>query len=49
MRMTPTEFWGCSLEEFFLAAEGFTEFHSNGKPPPLQMDELEDLMERYPD
>ena len=49
MRMTSDEFWGLSIQEFFLASEGFSEFHSSGKPPPMQKDELEDLMERYPD
>lgn len=49
MRMTSDEFWGLSIQEFFLASEGFSEFHSGGKPPPLRKDELRDLMERYPD
>ena len=48
-RMTSDEFWGLSIQEFFLASEGFSEFHSGGKPPPLRKDELSDLMERYPD
>jgi hypothetical protein len=47
--MTANEFWELSLHEFFLASEGFIEFHSGGKPPPLRKDELNDLMERYPD
>ena len=47
--MTANEFWGLSLHEFFLASEGVIEFHSGGKPPPLRKDELNDLMERYPD
>ena len=47
--MTPDEFWGMSYQEFVYALDGFAEFHSGGKPPPLRRDELEDLMERYPD
>jgi len=47
--MTSEEFWSLSLHEFLLAVEGFSEFHSGGKPPPLTTDELGDLMERYPD
>lgn len=48
MRMTSDEFWSLSFHEFILAVDGFQEFHG-GKPPPLNKDELEDLMERYPD
>tara|TARA_R100000734_G_C3319102_1_gene114288 strand:- start:6319 stop:6462 length:144 start_codon:yes stop_codon:yes gene_type:complete len=47
--MTSDEFWNSSLHEFLLAVEGFAEFHSDGSPSPLKKDELEDLMERYPD
>ena len=49
MQMAPDVFWGMSMQEFILATEGFAEFHSDGKPPPMQRDELESLMERYPD
>ena len=38
-----------SFPELYAAFEGFSEFHSGGKPPPLSKGELEDLMERYPD
>ena len=48
MRMTSDEFLSLSFHEFILAVDGFKEFHG-GKPPPLSKDELEDLMERYPD
>lgn len=48
MQMRPDDFWSMSLQEFFTATEGFAEFHG-GKPPPLSENELEDLMERYPD
>jgi len=49
MQIRPDDFWNMSLIEFYSAIEGFSEFHSSGKPPPMQKDELEDLMERYPD
>lgn len=49
MRMTSSEFWGLSLQEFYLAVDGFSEFHGGNKSAPLGRDELEDLMERYPD
>ena len=47
--MTSSEFWSLSLQEFLLAVEGFSEFHSSSKPPPLGKNELETLMELYPD
>jgi uncharacterized phage protein (TIGR02216 family) len=49
MGMTPDVFWNMSPYEFYMAIEGFAEFHSGGKPPPLSRTELNDLMERYPD
>lgn len=49
MRMDPDVFWNMSFHEFYAALDGFIEFNSGGKPPPLSRDELEDLMERYPD
>lgn len=49
MGMSPDVFWNMSITEFYAAIEGFAEFHSGGKPPPLSRNELEDLMERYPD
>tara|TARA_R100001509_G_C4792741_1_gene190340 strand:- start:196 stop:384 length:189 start_codon:yes stop_codon:yes gene_type:complete len=49
MAIRPKDFWDMGFPEFYAAIEGFVEFHSNGKPPPLRKDELADLMERYPD
>lgn len=49
MGMSPDVFWNLSFQEFYAGVDGFIEFHSGGKPPPLRKDELEDLMERYPD
>jgi len=49
MGIPPQVFWDMSFPEFYAAVEGFAEFHSGGKPPPLRKRELEDLMERYPD
>jgi len=49
MGIPPNVFWDMSFYEFYAAIEGFAEFHSGGKPPPLSKGELEDLMERYPD
>ena len=47
--MTADDFWGMSLSEFLLAVEGFSEFNSGGEKPPLSRNELNDLMERFPD
>ncbi|HAB39181.1 MAG TPA: hypothetical protein DCE52_14505 [Rhodobacteraceae bacterium] len=49
MRMSSSDFWEMSFEEFKFALEGFSEFNSGGSPPPLDKEELEDLMERFPD
>jgi uncharacterized phage protein (TIGR02216 family) len=49
MGLRPDDFWNMSFYEFYEAIDGFIEFHSGGKPPPLTRDELDDLMERYPD
>ena len=47
--MQPRDFWEMSLQEFLLSVEGFAEFNSSGEPPPVQKNELNDLMERFPD
>ena len=47
--MRPDDFWNLSMMEFNSALNGFADFHSGGKPPPLSKSELDDLMERYPD
>ncbi len=45
---SPAVFWDSSPIEVFMALEGFQEF--NGAPEaPMGRDELEDLMELYPD
>lgn len=49
MGMTPQVFWDMSFPEFYAAVDGFVEFHSSGKPPPLRKNELDELMELYPD
>lgn len=49
MRIDPDVFWNMSFAEFYTACDGFVEFNSGGSPPPLSKDELQDLMERYPD
>ena len=47
--MTPDEFWNMTMMEFSCACEGFGKFHSNQSNAPMTKEELNDLMERYPD
>lgn len=49
MGMQPSEFWNSSLIEIHTAIEGFIEFNGSEKEPPMQKDELKELMELYPD
>lgn len=49
MNMSASEFWNLSICELVSGLRGFSDFHSGGKPEALNKDELEDLMERYPD
>jgi uncharacterized phage protein (TIGR02216 family) len=49
MGLSPDIFWSMSFQEFYAAMNGFAEFHSGGRPPPLNKGELEELMELYPD
>ena len=39
--LSPKDFWEMSFKEFYSAVEGFK--------TPLSKNQLEDLMERYPD
>jgi uncharacterized phage protein (TIGR02216 family) len=47
--MAPSEFWNASVVEIHAAIEGFMEFNTDGSAAPMRRDELQDLMERYPD
>lgn len=49
MNMSARDFWNLSIYELVASLKGFSDFHSGGKPEPLNKDELQDLMERYPD
>ena len=49
MGLSPEVFWNMSLNEFYSALEGFKNFHSGSADEPMSRDELEELMERYPD
>lgn len=47
--MQPSEFWNLSVIEVHLAIEGFKEFNGAEKQKPMTSDELDNLMELYPD
>ena len=45
----PDQFWNMSLKELMYAIDGFIEFNGNNKSKPLTKNELNELMELYPD
>lgn len=48
--ISPSDFWNSSPIEIYRAIDGFIEFNMGNKSnQPLSRDELEDLMELYPD
>lgn len=49
MNMRPMDFWDLSPREMYLAIAGFKKFHAAETEAPLDRQELENLMELYPD
>ena len=50
MQMRPDDFWNLSPRELWLALAGFKQFHASGESnAPMRRDELDKLMELYPD
>lgn len=49
INLSPTDFWNMSPIEIYMAIEGFVEFNGGEKDKPLTSEELENLMELYPD
>lgn len=49
MGMQPSEFWNLSPREMWEAIKGFKQFHATTKDEPMTNEELENLMELYPD
>ena len=45
----PKTFWESSLVEIYAAISGFQEFHTVAKDAPMTTEELDELMELYPD
>lgn len=49
MMMDPNVFWNLSPKEMYEAMKGFKRFHAAEQETPLSRDELDNLMELYPD
>ena len=49
MMMRPVDFWDMSPREMWQAIKGFKQFYAAEKEKPITSDELENLMELYPD
>lgn len=49
IKMSPKDFWSMSPIEMYATVEGFIEFHTSKKDEPMSKEELDDLMELYPD
>ena len=50
LQLPPDAFWGMSLKELYSAIDGLSDYNSGGEQSgPMTRDELEELMERYPD
>ena len=49
IRMSPNDFWNLSPREMYSAISGFLEFNTTPQDEPLNRNELENLMELYPD
>lgn len=45
----PESFWNMSPKEVYRTLSGFMEYSGNQKDEPMGRDELEELMELYPD
>ena len=46
---SPDNFWNSSIFEIVLAVKGFSEFNGADTKKPMSKDDLDSLMERYPD
>ena len=45
----PVDFWDMSPVEMYQAIKGFKQFNTTTAEKPMSKDELDDLMELYPD
>tara|TARA_R110000782_G_scaffold38322_1_gene89947 strand:+ start:129 stop:296 length:168 start_codon:yes stop_codon:yes gene_type:complete len=49
MNMRPIDFWDLSPREMYLAIKGFKQFNGGDKEQSMNKNELDNLMELYPD
>jgi len=49
LHISPKDFWDMSLTELHTAIDGFMEYSGNKGKTPMTTDELNELMELYPD
>ena len=52
LRLAPRDFWSMTLGEFLCALDGWNAAHGGkkaAKSPPMTLDRLDYLMEKYPD
>ena len=49
MGMRPKDFWDLSPREMWEAIKGFQQFHGSKQDRPMTNEELEYVMELYPD
>ncbi len=48
LKIPPKDFWDMGLPELYLAIDGYVEANNMGQKP-FGKDDLQELMERYPD
>lgn len=46
---TPDTFWNATLPELFAAMDGWNKMHGDPEEDSMSQDELDEMMERFPD
>jgi len=49
LNLSPSDFWEMSPTEIYMAVDAFVEFNGGNQEEPMTRDELDNLMELYPD
>lgn len=49
MHINPDSFWDMSIQEITLAIDGFREYNTGKTSDPMNMSDLDNLKEQYPD
>lgn len=45
----PDQFWNMSVNEIYIVIQGFKEYNSGNSSDPMDKDDLDKLMEMFPD